>query len=116
MKNENFEGSDLPGLEVSSSVDYMIFRAVDRFISSLSSVNASDPRPYLLINSAINVIPDAAWRVEIKKTMRELRKQYNVSDIGSPEAHALAVEMLAPITDWQAKYRGTIKNTTIGTV
>lgn len=109
--------SDLPSLEVSSSVDYMIFRAMDRVLSSIANTTGDrDPRPFLMTMFLINTIPDVKWRKNIIENFKNLRKEYGISDITSPAIHIWCTEIVGCVTDWQVKYRGAVKNVTVGRV
>lgn len=109
--------SDLPDLEVSSSIDYMIFRAMDKVMQALANTTGErDPRPYLMTRFLINTIPDKKWRNNVTKTLRELREEYGNVDIGSPVVHSWCTDVVGCVTDWQIKYRGAVKNIAIGRV
>lgn len=109
--------SDLPSLEVSSSVDYMIFRAMDRVLSAMANTTGDrDPRPFLMTMFLINTVPDVKWRRSIISNFKELREKYGITDISSPAVHVWCTEVVGCVTDWQVKYRGAVKNVTVGRV
>lgn len=108
--------SDLPTLEVSSSTDYMIFRAMDSVRTALLyNKGRNDPTPYLMTVFLISTVPAPKWRKETLDKFNEFRKTHNV-DIGSAEIHALCTILVGLVTDWQAQYRGSVKNMSIGGV
>lgn len=108
--------SDLPTLEVSSSTDYMIFRAMDSVrMSLLYNKGRNDPTPYHMTMFLVNTVPAPKWRLDTINQFKAFRDEFRL-EIGSPETHALCTTLVGLVTDWQAQYRGSVKNMSIGGV
>lgn len=108
---------DLPTLEVSSSVDYMIFRAADSLRRALEHASSEDATPYNMTMFLINSVPDAEWRLNMINTFNEMRKKYEIDSILGSECHTLCAMVYGAVVDWQAMYRGgTVKRLAVGTV
>lgn len=109
--------NDLPSLEVSSSTDYMIFRAMDSVRNALLyNKGRNDPTPYLMTMFLINTIPDAEWRRNTIYAFKKFREDNGIRDVGSAEIHTLCTELVGVVTDWQAQYRRSVLNLAVGGV
>lgn len=109
--------SDMPEMEVSSSVEFTIQRGIFAVMSSISNLQDKDLRPYLLTKLLINTIPDKNWRLETTRKFNELCKQYAIDDMRSYEATAVCCDVVGIVTDWCIKFRsGNIRNVGLGGV
>lgn len=109
--------SDLPDMEVSSSVEYTIQRAIFAVLSSISNLQDKDLRPYLLTKLLINTVPDKNWRLETMRKINDLCQKCAVDDMRSYEATAACCDVVGIVTDWCIKFRsGNIRNIGLGGV
>lgn len=110
-------GDDLPTLEVSSSVDYMIFRAADSLRRALEHATSDDAVPFNMTMFLINCVPDAKWRQETIKTFNEMRRKYDIDSVKGADCHLLCAMVYGAVVDWQSMYRGgTVKRLGVGGV
>lgn len=109
--------SDLPDMEVSSSVEYTIQRAIFAVLSSISNLQDKDLRPYLLTKLLINTIPDKDWRLETMRKFNDLCREYGFDDMRAYEVIAVCCDVVGLVTDWCIKFRsGNVRNVGLGGV
>lgn len=107
---------DLPTLEVSSSVEFMMFRAMDSVRRALEHTNSADATPFNMTMFLINTVPDTEWRRKTISKFNEMRKKYGIESITCGECHLLCAMICGEVVDWQTKFRGSVKRLEVGTV